>query len=136
ADVDGAHIRTLLLTFLFRHMRPLIETGSVYIAQPPLYSVKFGVNETHYVFSDKARDELIQARPDRKADVGRFKGLGEMPAEELWQTTMNPESRTLLRVAMEDAALADQIFTILMGEDVEGRREFIQQNAKDAFVDI
>jgi len=90
----------------------------------------------HYVFSDKQRDELIKSKPDRKAEVGRFKGLGEMPAEELWQTTMNPETRTLLRVAMEDAALADQIFSVLMGEDVEGRRAYIQQNAKDAFVDI
>jgi DNA gyrase subunit B len=136
ADVDGAHIRTLLLTFLFRHLRPLIEGGYVFIAQPPLYSVKFGANEVHYVFSDKERDELIKSRPDRKVEVGRFKGLGEMPAEELWTTTMNPGTRTLLRVAMEDAALADQIFSVLMGEDVEGRREYIQQNAKDAFVDI
>jgi len=136
ADVDGAHIRTLLLTFFFRHLRPLVEQGYVYIAQPPLYSIRFGANEVHYVFSDRERDELLKQREGKKAEVGRFKGLGEMPAEELWETTMNPETRNLLQVAMEDAALADQIFTILMGEDVEGRRAFIQQNAKDAFVDI
>ncbi|MCA1832817.1 MAG: DNA topoisomerase IV subunit B [Actinobacteria bacterium] len=136
ADVDGAHIRTLLLTFFFRHMRPLIEQGFVYIAQPPLYSIRFGANEVHYVFSDRERDELLEANPNRKSEVGRFKGLGEMPAEELWQTTMNPETRNLLQVALEDAAIADQVFVILMGEDVEGRRDFIQKNAKDAFVDI
>jgi DNA gyrase subunit B len=136
ADVDGAHIRTLLLTFFFRHMRPLIEQGYVYIAQPPLYSVRFGANEVHYVFTDRARDELLAANEGRKSEVGRFKGLGEMPAEELWQTTMNPESRQLLRVELEDAAIADQVFVVLMGEDVEGRREFIQKNAKEAFIDI
>jgi DNA gyrase subunit B len=135
ADVDGAHIRTLLLTFLFRHMRPLIEQGYVYAAKPPLYSIKYGANEVIYVFNDRERDELLASRPGRKADISRFKGLGEMFAEELWQTTMNPESRLLMRITMEDAALADQIFTVLMGENVEGRREFIQQNAKDAFVD-
>jgi DNA gyrase subunit B len=136
ADVDGAHIRTLLLTFFFRHMRPLIEQGYMYIAQPPLYSVKFGANEVHYVFTDKERDDLIAARPGKKVEVGRFKGLGEMPAEELWMTTMNPETRQLLQVQLEDALLADQMFTILMGENVEGRREFIQANAQHAFVDV
>ncbi len=135
ADVDGAHIRTLLLTFLFRHMRPLVEQGYVYAAKPPLYSVKYGANEVIYVFNDRERDELLASRPGRKADISRFKGLGEMFAEELWQTTMNPESRLLMRITMEDAVIADQIFTVLMGENVEGRREFIQQNAKDAFVD-
>src|SRR5438093_926217 len=135
ADVDGAHIKTLLLTFFFRHMRHLIETGHIFIAQPPLYRVKFG-SEKHYTHSDKARDELLAANPNRKADIQRFKGLGEMNAEELWETTMNPETRSLLQVTLEDAAVADQIFTILMGEDVESRREFIQKNAKDAFVDV
>ena len=136
ADVDGAHIRTLLLTFFFRHMRTLIEQGYVFIAQPPLYSLRFGANEVVYVFSDKERDQVLTSNNGKKAQIGRFKGLGEMPPEELWTTTMNPESRNLLQVTLEDAALADQIFTTLMGEDVEGRREFIQKNAKDAFVDI
>jgi DNA gyrase subunit B len=136
ADVDGAHIRTLLLTFFFRHMRTVVEQGYMYIAQPPLYSIRFGANEVHYVFSDKERDATLKANNGKKAQIGRFKGLGEMPAEELWQTTMNPETRNLLQVTLEDAALADQIFVTLMGENVEGRREFIQKNAKDAFVDI
>jgi DNA gyrase subunit B len=136
ADVDGAHIRTLLLTFLFRHMRPLIEGGYVYAAKPPLYSIRFGASEVHYVFSDKERDELIASKGRKPSTPPtRFKGLGEMFAEELWGTTMNPETRTLVRVSLEDAALADQIFSVLMGEDVEGRREFIQENAQDAFVD-
>ena len=135
ADIDGAHIRTLLLTFLFRHLRPLVEQGFVYAAKPPLYSVKFGAKEQHYVFSDKERDELIKANPKKTPNVQRFKGLAEMFAEELWETAMNPETRVLQRVTLEDAALADQIFTILMGEDVEGRREFIQRNAGDAFID-
>jgi DNA gyrase subunit B len=136
ADVDGAHIRTLLLTFFFRHMRMLIEQGYVYIAQPPLYSIRFGANEVRYVFSDKERDKVLKDNNGKKAQIGRFKGLGEMPAEELWSTTMNPETRNLLQVTLEDAAVADQIFVTLMGEDVEGRREFIQKNAKDAFVDV
>jgi DNA gyrase subunit B len=136
ADVDGAHIRTLLLTFFFRHMRMLIEQGYVYIAQPPLYSIRFGANEVRYVFSDKERDKVLKENNGKKASIGRFKGLGEMPAEELWATTMNPETRNLLQVTLEDAAVADQIFVTLMGEDVDGRREFIQRNAKDAFVDV
>jgi DNA gyrase subunit B len=136
ADVDGAHIRTLLLTFFFRHLRPLIEQGYVYAAKPPLYSLKFGANEVHYVFSDRERDELLASKPGKKAEISRFKGLGEMFADELWKTTMNPESRVLIQIQLEDAALADQIFSILMGEDVEGRRDFIQQNAQDAFVDV
>ncbi len=137
ADVDGAHIRTLLLTFFFRHMRPLIEQGFVYAAKPPLYSIRFGANEVHYVFSDAERDALIAEKGKKpSAPPARFKGLGEMPAEELWQTTMNPATRTLIKIELEDAALADQVFTILMGEDVEGRKEFIQKNAADAFLDV
>jgi DNA gyrase subunit B len=135
ADVDGAHIRTLLLTFFFRHMRALIEQGYVYIAQPPLYRVKFG-NEKRYAFSDRERDQILKENGSKKAEIQRFKGLGEMNPEELWQTAMNPETRNLLLVTLEDAALADQIFTTLMGEDVDGRREFIQRNAKDAFIDV
>jgi DNA gyrase subunit B len=136
ADVDGAHIRTLLLTFFFRHLRPLIEQGYVYAAKPPLYSLKFGANEIHYVFSDRERDELLASKNGKKAEISRFKGLGEMFADELWNTTMNPETRVLIQIQLEDAAVADQIFTVLMGEDVEGRREFIQANAQDAFVDV
>ena len=108
----------------------------MFIAQPPLYSIRFGANEVQYVFSDKERDRVLKENNGKKAQIGRFKGLGEMPAEELWSTTMNPETRNLLQVTLEDAAVADQIFVTLMGEDVEGRREFIQKNAKDAFVDI
>jgi DNA gyrase subunit B len=136
ADVDGAHIRTLLLTFLFRHMRPLVEQGYVFAAKPPLYKIKFGASEIHYVFSDRERDELLAEKGGKKADISRFKGLAEMFAEELFETAMNPETRILQRIELEDAALADQIFTILMGENVEGRREFIQKNAAEAFVDI
>jgi DNA gyrase subunit B len=135
ADVDGAHIRTLLLTFFFRHMKQLIEQGYVYIAQPPLYRIKFG-SDKHYAFSDRQRDEILSANPNKKADIQRFKGLGEMMPEELWMTAMNPETRSLLKVELEEGAVAEQIFVTLMGEDVEGRREFIQKNAKDAFVDI
>ncbi|HVL91644.1 MAG TPA: DNA topoisomerase (ATP-hydrolyzing) subunit B [Actinomycetota bacterium] len=136
ADVDGAHIRTLLLTFIFRHMKIMIEGGHVYIAQPPLYRVTVDAKTKFYAFNDKERDEIVKQYPNKKINVQRFKGLGEMNADELWDTTLNPETRTLLQVTMEDAALADQIFTILMGEDVESRRAFIQKNAKDAFVDV
>jgi DNA gyrase subunit B len=136
ADVDGAHIRTLLLTFFFRHMRDLIEAGYVYIAQPPLYSVKAG-SKTHWVYSDGELEELKQELESRKLGIQRFKGLGEMNAGELWETTMDPSVRVLLRVELEDAALAEEIFTTLMGNDVSARRTFIQQNAKDVrFLDI
>ncbi|MGN0688429.1 MAG: DNA gyrase subunit B, partial [Oscillospiraceae bacterium] len=133
ADVDGMHIRTLLLTFFFRFMRPLLEQGHVYCAQPPLFKV-FRGKQVRYAFSDEERDqyiaELMGDNPNAKVDVQRYKGLGEMDPEQLWETTMNPETRTMLRVSVEDAAKADEIMTILMGDKVEPRREFIEKNAK------
>ena len=134
ADVDGAHIRTLLLTLLFRHMRPLIDYGYVYVAQPPLYRVKVG-SKVHYLKDDDGLEQLRKEHP--KVKPTRFKGLGEMNARELWDTTMNPETRTLLRVEMEDAARAEEVFETLMGDDVPSRKAFIQQNADDVrFLDI
>ena len=134
ADVDGAHIRTLLMTLFFRHMRPLIELGYLYVAQPPLYRVKVG-SKIHYLHDEKALNEFKKDHP--KVKPTRFKGLGEMNARELWDTTMNPETRTLLRVEMEDAALAEEVFETLMGDDVASRKAFIQQNADDVrFLDI
>lgn len=130
ADVDGAHIRTLLLTFFYRFMRPLIEKGHVYIALPPLYGVRKG-SEIHYAFSDEELEQLLQRLGRQGVSVQRYKGLGEMNAEQLWETTMNPATRTIRQLRLEDAQLADEIFTILMGEDVEPRREFIQAHAKE-----
>jgi DNA gyrase subunit B len=129
ADVDGSHIRTLLLTFFYRYMRPLIENGHVYIAQPPLYRVAKGKDE-YYVYSDAELDKLLNDIGRDGIEIQRYKGLGEMNPEQLWETTMNPETRTILKVKMEDAIAADEIFTILMGEKVEPRREFIEKNAK------
>ena len=129
ADVDGSHIRTLLLTFFFRYMRPLIEEGHVYIAQPPLYRISKGKDDHRYAYTDQERDEIL-ASIDGKTTVQRYKGLGEMDPEQLWETTMNPATRTMLRVELSDAAEADETFSILMGDQVEPRREFIEQNAK------
>jgi DNA gyrase subunit B len=140
ADVDGSHIRTLLLTFFFRQMRQLVEEGMIYIAQPPLYLVRKGKQE-HYAYSDAERDEILTRFKTGDGDgkgihVQRYKGLGEMNPEQLWKTTMDPATRTILRVTLEDAVEADQIFTTLMGEDVDPRRQFIEKHAKYAKLDV
>ena len=131
ADVDGAHIRTLLLTFFYRYMRELIDDGHVYIAQPPLYKVSKSKKD-YYAYTDAELENVLKeiGGKDNSTDIQRYKGLGEMNASQLWDTTMNPEDRILLKVNVEDAMAADEIFTILMGEKVEPRKEFIQQNAK------
>jgi DNA gyrase subunit B len=144
ADVDGQHIQTLLLTLLFRFMRPLVELGHVYLASPPLYKIKWNKkgDDAQYAYSDRERDGLIALRQEKRPnarpdDIQRFKGLGEMNFGELWDTTMNPATRTLRQVSLDDAATADELFSVLMGEDVEARRSFIQRNAKDVrFLDI
>jgi DNA gyrase subunit B len=130
ADVDGQHITTLLLTLFFRYMRPLIDAGYVYIAQPPLYKIRKG-KETHYAYTERQREELVKKLSDKGLVIQRYKGLGEMNAEELWETTMDPDRRFLKQVTIDDAAGADALFSILMGEAVEPRRQYIQEHAKD-----
>ena len=134
ADVDGSHIRTLLLTFFFRNMASVINSGHLYIAQPPLYRVQVG-REAHYAYNEEERDRLIAEARKRKGGSGevpvqRYKGLGEMNPEQLWETTMNPATRTILRVDMEDAVMADEVFEMLMGDQVPPRKKFIQTHAK------
>ncbi|MCH7785434.1 MAG: DNA topoisomerase IV subunit B, partial [Bacteroidetes bacterium] len=130
ADVDGAHIRTLLLTFLYRYMNPLIKAGYIYIAQPPLYKVSKN-KKVRYVYSDEQLEKLFAEIGRDNVSLQRYKGLGEMNPKQLWETTMDPENRTFLHVALEDTVEADKIFTILMGDQVEPRREFIQKHAKE-----
>jgi DNA gyrase subunit B len=138
ADVDGSHIATLILTFVFRYMKELVEQGNVYIAQPPLYLVKKG-KEQEYAWTDEERKGLVQLLGQGKDDsvnIQRYKGLGEMNAEQLWDTTMNPLTRTLKQVTIESAAEADRVFSMLMGDEVPPRREFIEKNAKYAKLDV
>ena len=130
ADIDGAHIRTLLLTFFYRHMPELLKRGHVYIAQPPLYRLKKGKTEM-YAYNDEERERGLERLGRKGVMVQRYKGLGEMNPEQLWKTTMDPEKRTILKVTLEDAVEADRIFTILMGDKVEPRRKFIEENAKN-----
>ncbi|MGH2466165.1 MAG: toprim domain-containing protein, partial [Candidatus Limnocylindrales bacterium] len=129
ADVDGAHIRTLLMTFFYRHMPEIIDNGHLYIAQPPLYRVSTG-KVTHYAQNERERDRMVKELKVKNITVQRFKGLGEMNAEQLWETTMNPATRTLLQAQVDDAAEADQLFSTLMGEQVQPRKEFIKSEAR------
>jgi DNA gyrase subunit B len=130
ADVDGAHIRTLLLTFFFRYMQPLVEEGHLFIAQPPLYRVSAG-KTMHYAYTEAEKDVLVAELGEKRAALQRYKGLGEMNPDQLWETTMNPEKRTLLQVTIEDAANADRTFDMLMGASVPPRKRFIQTHAKE-----
>jgi len=131
ADVDGAHIRTLLLTFFYRHFKPVVDAGHIYIAQPPLYKISYG-KSNQYAYSDVQRDKILKENGKTSPTIQRYKGLGEMNPEQLWETTMNPENRTLLQVTVEEAHLADKTLDILMGEEVEPRKKFIQTHAKAA----
>ena len=135
ADVDGAHIRTLLLTFLYRYMTPLIENGYVYAAQPPLFQVKKG-KEVYYTYSDREQEELLASLKGSRYDIQRYKGLGEMDAEQLWETTMDYSKRTLVQITLEDANAADEIFTTLMGDKVPPRKKFIEDHAVYATLDV
>jgi DNA gyrase subunit B len=135
ADVDGAHIRTLLLTFFFRHMANLINAGYLYIAQPPLYRIKSSEG-VKWVYTEQEKDEVLKQSTSRKTEIQRYKGLGEMSAEQLWETTMDPANRTLLNVNIEDAAKADETFQMLMGDEVPPRKSFIQAHAKYATLDV
>jgi DNA gyrase subunit B len=129
ADVDGAHIRTLMLTFFYRYMRKIIEYGYIYIAQPPLFKIQQG-KKVDYAYNDRELEEIMASLPSTpKPNLQRYKGLGEMNPEQLWETTMNPETRTLLQVSLKDAAEADETFEMLMGDKVEPRRNFIEENA-------
>jgi DNA gyrase subunit B len=130
ADVDGSHIRTLLLTFFFRYMTELIEKGHVYLAMPPLYKISYD-KQSQYAFDDAEKDKILAAsgKDPEKVAIQRYKGLGEMNPEQLWETTMNPASRNMVRITMDDAVQADHIFTTLMGDQVEPRRQFIEENA-------
>ena len=128
ADVDGAHIRTLLLTFFYRYMKPLVDGGNIFIAQPPLYRIKKG-KAIEYAYGDSERDQILERVGRTGVQMQRYKGLGEMNPEQLWETTMNPEKRTLLQISSEDATEAERIFTVLMGDQVEPRRQFIEENA-------
>ena len=129
ADIDGSHIRTLLLTFFYRYMRPLIEAGYLYIAQPPLYQVRRG-RQIRYAYDDAELEAILSEMGRQGITIQRYKGLGEMNADQLWDTTMNPENRILRKVTMDDVQAAEEIITVLMGEKVQPRREFIEQNAK------
>ena len=135
ADIDGSHIMTLYLTFFFRHMRPLIENGHIYVAVPPLYKATWGKNKK-YLFTDSDRDVFMKENSEKKIITQRFKGLGEMNADELWETTMNPKTRRLKQVTISDANRADSVFSVLMGDEVLPRKKFIQANAKKANIDI
>ena len=135
ADVDGQHIATLLLTFFFRYMRPLVEEGHVYVAKPPLFLIKKG-KQKHYVFTEEERDELLKELGSTGIHVQRYKGLGEMNPDQLWETTLDSERRTLISVKIDDAIEADRMFTILMGSEVEPRRQYIEKNAKYISVEV